>query len=45
MKHIKFGKGVVTEMTSHGDDYEVTVNFDSAGEKKLFASLAKLKKI
>ena len=28
-----------------GKDYEVTVNFDKAGVKKMFASFAKLKKI
>ena len=28
-----------------GDEYEITVDFDSAGEKKMFATLAKLKKV
>ena len=45
VRHIKFGKGVVTEMIKGGSDYEITVNFDSVGEKKMFASLAKLKKL
>ena len=45
VKHIKFGRGVVTEMTKGGSDYEVTVVFDVAGEKRMFASLAKLRKI
>ena len=45
VKHIKFGKGIVTEMIKGGSDYEITVNFDNVGEKKIFASLAKLKKI
>ena len=45
VKHIKFGKGVVTELIQGGNDYEVTVDFESAGEKKMFASLARLRKI
>lgn len=45
VKHIKFGAGVVTAITEGGRDYEVTVNFDKVGIKKMFASFAKLKKI
>ena len=45
VKHIKFGKGVVKEMVRTGNEYEVTVEFQSAGTKKMFATLAKLKKI
>ena len=45
VKHIKFGKGVVTEMVKGGSDYEITVVFDTVGEKKMFATLAKLKKV
>ncbi|MBR6403022.1 MAG: DNA helicase PcrA [Eubacterium sp.] len=45
VRHIKFGKGVVTEMIKGGNDYEITVKFDSVGEKKMFATLAKLKKL
>lgn len=45
VKHIKFGTGVVTDITEGGRDYEVTVNFDKAGIKKMFASFAKLKKV
>lgn len=45
VKHIKFGTGVVTAITEGGRDYEVTVNFDKVGVKKMFASFAKLKKI
>lgn len=44
VKHIKFGAGVVTDITEGGRDYEVTVNFDKVGVKKMFASFAKLKK-
>lgn len=45
VRHIKFGAGVVTDITEGGRDYEVTVNFDKVGVKKMFASFAKLKKI
>ena len=45
VKHIKFGVGTVTAINDSGRDYEVTVNFDTAGPKKMFASFAKLKKI
>ena len=45
VRHIKFGNGIVTGLVSGGRDYEVTVNFEKAGVKKMFASFAKLKKI
>lgn len=45
VRHIKFGDGEVTAIVSGGRDYEVTVDFDRAGTKKMFASFAKLKKI
>lgn len=43
--HVKFGEGVVLDITEGGRDYEVKVNFDHAGVKKMFASFAKLKKV
>ena len=43
--HIKFGDGTVTELVSGGKDYEVTVEFDKVGVKRMFASFAKLKKL
>lgn len=43
--HIKFGQGVVTGIADGGRDYEVTVDFERVGVKKMFASFAKLKKI
>ena len=43
--NIKFGKGKVLEIVSGGRDYEVTVDFEKAGVKKMFASFAKLKKV
>lgn len=45
VRHIKFGDGEVTSIVSGGRDYEVTVDFDKVGTKKMFASFAKLKKI
>lgn len=45
VKHIKFGKGIVKEIIEGGKDYEVTVEFEKVGVKKMFASFAKLKKI
>ena len=43
--HIKFGKGVVKNIMDGGRDYEVTVDFEGYGVKKMFASFAKLKRI
>jgi DNA helicase-2/ATP-dependent DNA helicase PcrA len=42
--HVKFGYGTVEKIQSGGRDYEVTVNFDKFGVKKMFASFAKLQK-
>ncbi len=45
VRHLKFGKGTVIKKNPMGSDYEVTVDFENSGEKRMFASLAKLKKI
>lgn len=45
VRHVKFGEGIVLEIRSGGRDYEVTVDFDSAGVRKMFAKFAKLVKI
>ena len=45
VRHIKFGKGVVTEIIEGKKDCEVTVEFETAGTKRMFASFAKLKKL
>lgn len=45
VRHIKFGKGTVKEIKNGGRDYEVTVDFENGGTKKMFASFAKLQKI
>ena len=44
VRHIKFGNGTVMNIAEGGRDYEVTVNFDRVGVKKMFASFAKLVK-
>jgi len=43
--HVKFGVGIVKNIVEGGKDYEVTVDFDSVGVKKMFAGFAKLMKI
>lgn len=43
--HVKFGDGTVLEIIDGKKDYEVRVNFDTCGEKNMFASFAKLQKI
>ena len=45
VRHVKFGEGVVENIVDGGKDFEVTVNFDTYGVKKLFAAFAKLRKI
>ena len=43
--HMKFGEGTVISVEKGARDYEVSVDFDSAGTKKMFAAFAKLKRI
>ncbi len=43
--HGKFGEGRVTKIEKGPRDYEVTVDFDTAGTKRMFAAFAKLKKV
>lgn len=45
VSHIKFGPGTVQKINDAGRDYEVTVEFDRVGVKKMFAGFAKLKKL
>ena len=45
VRHVKFGEGTVLEIKEGGRDYEVTVEFDSAGVRKMFAMFAKLVKL
>lgn len=43
VEHRKFGKGTVEKIVPGGRDFEVTVRFEQAGIKKMFAGFAKLK--
>lgn len=45
VKHVKFGVGTVRQITEGGRDYEVTVEFEKFGVKKMFAAFAKLQKL
>ena len=45
VRHMKFGEGTVTNIVQGGRDFEVTVDFDGPGTKKMFAMFAKLQKI
>lgn len=45
VKHVKFGIGTVQEIVNGGKDYEVSVDFDTYGRKRMFASFAKLQKV
>ncbi len=45
VKHIKYGEGTVLKLEKEPRDYKVTVNFDSAGNKIMYAAFAKLKKV
>ena len=45
VRHVKFGEGTVLDIKEGGRDFEVTVEFDTAGVRKMFAMFAKLLKI
>ncbi len=45
VRHVKFGEGTVLDIREGGRDFEVTVEFDNAGVRKMFAMFAKLVKI
>lgn len=45
VSHIKFGVGEVISIVDGGRDFEVAVNFEKYGIKKMFAAFAKLKKV
>lgn len=45
VRHVKFGDGTVINIVEGGRDYEVTVDFDGPGTKKMFAAFARLQKI
>ena len=43
--HIKYGEGSVLHIGKEERDYKVTVDFDKAGQKIMYASFAKLKRL
>lgn len=45
VKHIKYGEGTVLTIAREPRDYKVTVLFDQAGQKIMYASFAKLKRV
>lgn len=45
VQHFKFGTGTVTAMKPIGSDYEVVVDFEGFGQRKLRSSFAKLRKL
>ncbi len=45
VKHVKYGEGTVTGLEKGPRDYQVTVVFDGAGQKIMYAAFAKLKKL
>lgn len=45
VKHMKYGEGTVEQIVKEPRDYKVTVVFDRAGQKIMYASFAKLKKV
>ncbi len=45
VRHFKFGEGTVLDIKEGSKDYEITVDFDGHGVKKMFAGFAKLKRI
>ncbi|MBQ3792715.1 MAG: ATP-binding domain-containing protein, partial [Lachnospiraceae bacterium] len=45
VSHIKFGEGKVLAMEKGPKDTKVTVEFDGAGQRTMYAAFAKLKKI
>ncbi|MCR5641052.1 MAG: UvrD-helicase domain-containing protein [Lachnospiraceae bacterium] len=45
VRHPKFGEGEVISINDGGRDFEVTVEFDTVGRKKMFASFAKMTRV
>ncbi len=43
VEHPKFGKGIIISTNGEGEEKIAVVNFDSAGEKKMFVAFAPLK--
>ena len=45
VSHTKYGEGTVLKIDREPRDFKVTVNFDRAGQKIMYASFAKLKRV
>ena len=45
VRHIKYGDGTVQKVEKDARDYKITVAFDKAGQKIMYAAFAKLQKI
>lgn len=45
VSHVKYGEGTVLNLVKEPRDYKVTVDFDRAGQKIMYASFARLKRI
>ncbi len=45
VRSFKWGEGTVLDIVKGERDYEVTVDFDSTGTRKIYAGFAKLKKV
>ena len=45
ISHVNYGEVTVLSMQKEPRDYKVTVLFDKAGQKVMYASFAKLKRV
>ena len=45
VRHVKYGEGTVLKKEKEPRDFKVTVDFDTAGTKIMYAAFAKLKKV
>ena len=45
VRHIKYGEGTVLKIEENPRDYKVTVMFDEAGQKIMYAAFARLEKV
>ena len=45
VRHVKYGEGTVLELEPGPRDYKVTVDFDEAGQKIMYAAFARLVKL
>ena len=45
VKHVKFGEGTILSIVDGKKDYEISIDFDEYGIKKVFSTFAKLIKL